>query len=183
MAAETATFIEQDTRRLAVIHQHLNIVKLVGVIFILLSTCIIPPLVLVNTVCRERRARNSEISQPAPSADINQTACVFVKQFSLGVNTYITICNLQSEIIVDIRRFINGTSTIIGITIDLQQWLTLKQITPLVDRAIYEARTFWKSIKSYSGPLNDGAARDLSTGDIVNDFIARGKKQSNSEHT
>ena len=34
-------------------------------------------------------------------------------------------------------------------TIGVHQWLTLKLVTPLIDEAISEARTYWKTLKTY----------------------------------
>ncbi len=49
---------------------------------------------------------------------------------------------LSGEVIIDIRRFLNGTATIRGIPLNLKQWLTLKRITSTVDTAINEAMTY-----------------------------------------
>ncbi|MES9880678.1 MAG: hypothetical protein ABW185_07335 [Sedimenticola sp.] len=144
MEVERACFVEQADTKTAFLRQHINLVKIIGVIFILLSAFIIPSVVLMTTVCFPNNTYSSEIDVEA-----NQTACMYVKQFALSRNMRVTVCNQGSEIIVDMRRFINGTSTIIGLPLQLRQWSKLKQLTPLIDRAIFEARTFWKDIDSY----------------------------------
>lgn len=158
MDVERVSFVEESETKIAFLRQHIYLVKTVGVVFIILSVCIIPSVVLISTVCSRHdndigasttQIDVDDIAVTTTPIDANQTACLYVKQFTLARNMRVTVCNQHSEIIVDIRRFINGTSTIIGIPLHLHQWLTLKQLTPLIDRAIAEARTFWKNVNSY----------------------------------
>ncbi len=92
-------------------------------------------------------AREHPMDYEVKIDDENRTACVFVKRYDLRDGIYLTVCNLGGEVIIDIRRFLNGTATIRGIPLNLKQWLTLKQITSTVDTAINEARTYWKELK------------------------------------
>ncbi len=77
----------------------------------------------------------------------HQSACVFVKQYHLGGSTYATVCNRNGDVVVDIRRIVNGTASIIGIPLELRQWLTLKGSSKRIDEAISEARTYWNSLQ------------------------------------
>ena len=120
---------------------HLNIIKWVGVLLIL-STCTVPGIVMITT---------AHYPTPADSIvtpDVNQTDCIYVKQYHLQHNTYATVCNMNGHILVDLRRYINGTATVIGMQLELNQWLTLKQTIPSIDKAIEEARAYWKTLKS-----------------------------------
>lgn len=119
---------------------HLNIIKWVGVLLIL-STCTVPVIIMVSTT--HCPPKDYEVKP-----NLNQTACVYVKQYHLRHNTYATVCNLDGHIFVDIRRFINGTGSAIGIQLESNQWLRLKQMTPSIDQGISEARTYWNTLKN-----------------------------------
>ena len=84
---------------------------------------------------------------------LNASACLFNKQFRLLDNIYVTVCNQDRYVFLDVRKFVNGTPTIIGVDLSLMQWLSLKQLTSNIDTAtcISEARTFWKKLKTYQG--------------------------------
>ena len=121
---------------------HLTIIKWIGVILIL-STCALPGVVLIGVShCPP------EVEPVAMRPNLNQSACVYVKQYYLRGNTYATVCNMNGQIVMDIRRFINGSTTLIGIQLNLNQWLSLKQMTPQIDIGIAEARTYWKTLKN-----------------------------------
>lgn len=123
---------------------HFRVVKLIGVVFIALF-CALPGIVMISVSVTHRRPVDYEI-QPI---DLNHTACLYVKQYHLQGNVYGTLCNQNGLIFLDIRRFLNGTATPIGIQLELHQWLTLKQLTPLIDEAISEARNYWRTLKTY----------------------------------
>ncbi|OOY33763.1 hypothetical protein BOV88_13555 [Solemya velum gill symbiont] len=57
------------------------------------------------------------------------------------------MCNYNDETILDIGRFVNGWATILGISLTLRQWLTLKQLTPEIDRVIGKVWTYWKTLR------------------------------------
>ena len=79
---------------------------------------------------------------------LNASACLFNKQFLLLGNIYSTLCNQDGYGVLDVRKFVNGTPTIIGADLSLMQSLRLKQLTSNIDTAISEARTkILKSIK------------------------------------
>ena len=121
---------------------HLTIIKWIGVILIL-STCALPGVVLISvTHCPP------EVKPVDVNPNLNQTACVYVKQYSLRHNTFATVCNMDGQVFMDIRRFVNGSATHIGIQLSMTQWLSLKQITPQIDQGIREARTYWKTLKN-----------------------------------
>lgn len=131
---------------------HMTIVKWIGIILIV-STCTSTVFVLVG-MSISRHSKSSEVDcvikleEESQRPNVSETACVYVKQYNLRENTYVTVCNREGEVFIDIRRFLNGTATILGIPLSLHQWLTLKQVTPLIDRAITEARTYWKTLQS-----------------------------------
>ena len=121
---------------------HLTIIKWIGVILIL-STCALPGVVLISVShCPP------EVKPVAMTPNLNQSACVYVKQYSLRSNTFATVCNIDGQVFMDIRRFVNGSATQIGIQLSMTQWLSLKQMTPQIDQGIAEARTYWKTLKN-----------------------------------
>lgn len=123
---------------------HLTIIKWIGVL-ILATTCTVPILViLLQQDC------SLPVSDAGVKPNLNKTECVYVKQFYLQDRLYATVCNQDGYVFVDIRHFVNGTATIIGVDLSLLQWLTLKQLTPSIDTAVSEARTYWKKLKLYN---------------------------------
>ncbi len=58
----------------------------------------------------------------------NHSACSDTKVYHLDYNTFVTVCLLGGDIILDVRRFVNDTASIKGIGLNLRQWLTLKTI-------------------------------------------------------
>jgi hypothetical protein len=125
---------------------HLTIIKWIGIL-ILATTCTIPGFViLTHTECSFPAS-----DDPGMKPDLNRTACVFVKQFYLQDRLYATVCNQNGYVFVDLRQFINGSATIIGVDLAQIQWLSLKQQMAGIDTAITEARTYWKNLKLYEG--------------------------------
>ena len=124
---------------------HFRTIKRIGVIVMVLI-CAVPGIVMVS-VSVTNRPPNNDINP----INLNHTACVYVKQYHLQGNVYGTLCNQNGLIFLDVRRFLNETASPIGIQLELHQWITLKQLTPLIDEAISEARTYWKTLKMYKG--------------------------------
>lgn len=122
-----------------------NVMKRIGIVLIALL-CVIPGIVMISV-----SVSHHPLDYEIKPIDLNHTSCLYVKQYHLQENVYGTLCNQNGLIFLDIRRFLNGTATPIGIQLELQQWLALKQLTPLIDEAISEARTYWKTLKSYKG--------------------------------
>ena len=122
------------------IKRRMNGIKWIGTTVMILIVIIVPGIVLISA---------SSHSQPPIDYEIkpNATVCVFVKRYNLSENIYLTVCNLNGYIMLDIRQFLNETSTIKGFGLELRQWLTLKQLTHQIDVAIVEARTYWKNLQ------------------------------------
>ena len=135
--AEDLTFRDTNLRC------HLTIIKWIGVV-ILATICAVPPLVILS---------HSDCSLPVSDngvrPNLNKTECVYVKQFYLQESLYATVCNQNGYIFVDIRQFVNRSATIVGVDLSLLQWLTLKQLSPSIDTAVSEARTYWKKLNLY----------------------------------
>lgn len=123
--------------------RHLKLIKLVGVLFLISVSSVVPGIIILNDV----KENQTDISDFKIDVQQNETACVFIKQYDIYQDTYVTVCNKYGVVLLDIRRFINNTATIIGIQLSERQWLRLKQVSPTIDRAISEARTYWKDLK------------------------------------
>ena len=127
---------------------HMNVLKWMSVILILV-TCTTTIVIVVTSVAShpecpvDYQVSIDDERQP----DMNQTSCVFVKQFSLQEGLYATVCNDEGHIFVDIRRFLNGTATIRGIPLNINQWGILKQAGSRIDKAMTEALYYWKSMR------------------------------------
>lgn len=126
---------------------HLTIIKWTGVV-ILAVLCSIPTLVLTLQSSSDCVTSITDVNATV-QPNLNQTACVYVKQFHLQNQLFTTVCNLDGHVFVDVRRFVNGTATIKGVDLTLNQWLILKQHTSSIDEAITEARTYWKKLRTY----------------------------------
>lgn len=123
---------------------HLNVIKWIGVVVLLFVSTSIPGIIILN----DQKARSVDVlDYKIEMQQQNETACVFIKQYDIYHDTYVTVCNRYGVVVLDIRRFFNDTASIIGIQISERQWIKLKQVTPLVDKAISEARTYWKDLK------------------------------------
>ena len=118
-------------------------IKWIGTTVMILIVIIVPGIVLISASSHSQTPIDYEIKP-------NATACVFVKRYNLSDNIYLTVCNLNGYIMLDIRQFLNETSTLKGIELDLRQWLTLKQLTHQIHVAIVEARTYRKTYNAYT---------------------------------
>ncbi len=105
----------------------------------LLALVVTVPLTTVILAAREWISPHIVETEVAHE-NMNLSVCTYVKQFNLLHQTYATVCNSNGHIIVDVRLFLNHTATSKGIGLNLRQWLTLKQLTPTIDRSIHEAR-------------------------------------------
>ena len=118
------------------VKRHLRLAKWVGIILIALATGVsIPPLAMSNTPTQPKWSEKN----------ISDIACAYVKRYNLTLNTYITVCNMNGDIMLDIQR---NTAISMKITLTVGQWLSLKNVISGVDSAISEARTYWKDLNS-----------------------------------
>jgi len=139
------SFIEESrvTGDNRILSRHLKIIKFGGILFLLLVSTLIPGLIILN----DEKGQEINVSDFKVVHQDNETACVFIKQYDIYLDTFVTVCNRYGVVVLDIRRFINDTATIIGIQLSERQWLRLKRVSPIIDRAISEARTYWKDLK------------------------------------
>lgn len=139
------SFIEEDRVHgdAHMLKRHLKLIKWVGILFLLLVSTVIPGIIILN----DEKGHQINVADYKLEVKQNETACVFIKQFDIYQDTYVTVCNRYGVVVLDIRRFINDTATIIGIQLSERQWLKLKQVSSIIDRAISEARTYWKDLK------------------------------------
>lgn len=126
----------------AYIKEHMRGVKWIALTFIVALTVSIPGLVMISVSSPQTVTLKRE-------ENMNNTACVFVKRFHLTEKVYVTVCNLNGEMVLDIRKFVNNTATIKGLRLNLNQWGTLKQTMHSIDVAVNEARTYWKHLKGF----------------------------------
>lgn len=122
---------------------HLKVIKWVGVVILLFVSTSIPGFMILTG----EKSHQPDGLDYKIETQHNETACVFIKQYDIYQDTYVTVCNRYGVVVIDIRRFYNDTASIIGIQLSERQWLRLKQLSPLVDKAISEARTYWKDLK------------------------------------
>ena len=107
---------EFETLDNSIAKHHITIIKWIAVTLILSAFAI--PTIIISTV-------HHPVTHDIPP-HLNQTACVYVKQYPLQDSTFVTVCNTKTYIFVDIRKFINGSATKIGI--HLQKWEQLQVI-------------------------------------------------------
>ena len=102
----------------------LNNVKWIGIL-VLVVTGVVPGYMLLN--------KRTCIFETEISPNLNQSTCTSIKQVSLTQNVYLTVCKRNKYITLDIRKFINGNASIIGIPLNLLQWTTLKHYMSRID--------------------------------------------------
>ena len=130
---EEELFTEEDALR-----YHIKIGKWVGVVLIAMVFSV-PALVVLCS---------SLPVSPSSKPYLNDTACVYIKQFDLSEGLFATVCNIDGDIFLDIRQFLNTTATIKGVHLSLLQWSKLIRYSGTISRSITEARTFWKDLKT-----------------------------------
>ena len=131
-------------REAEILRRHFTVIKKVGAISLVILVCILPSLILIG---RSQAKRTQPLDYEVKQDVDDRLSCAYVKQFNLSKDLWLTVCNANHTIVLDIRRSKNDTMTEKGIRIDIQQWLTIKQLSRIIDIAINEARTYWKVIK------------------------------------
>ena len=122
--------------------RRLKMVKEFGVMSLLVMTfTLLSGIVLISTAS----TRNNH--QPLDYELRENASCTYVKRFDITKGVWLTVCNKNGTIFLDIRQYVNDTSTAHGIQLDIQQWLTLKQLIPVTDEAVEEARTYWLNLR------------------------------------
>ena len=113
---------------------HINIVKWLGIIGIIMITLCLPVYVLASMDWSNSDPLDYEVKVEA-----NQAACSYLKQFDLQGNVMLSVCHRDGELSIDIRLFLNKTATVRGIPLNLIQWNVLQRVSSCVNRAIGEA--------------------------------------------
>ena len=129
---EPTYYFDQDQ-----IKCHINIVKWLGIIGIILITLCAPVYVLASIGWSNNDLLDYEVKMEA-----TQTACSYLKQFDLQDNVMLSVCHRDGEISIDIRLLLNKTATIRGIPLNLMQWNFLQRVSSCVNRAIEEAENW-----------------------------------------
>ena len=135
---------EQLSSRENALKNNLNTIKKNATVIICITIYATPGFVILS----QREGLHCTPLSINGKLKLNASACLFNKQFRLLDNIYATVCNQDGYVSLDVRKFVNGTPTIIGVDLSLMQWLSLKQLTSIIDTAISEARTFWKKLKT-----------------------------------
>ena len=120
-----------------------KLIKWIGALFLLFVSTTVPGIIILS----EDKPHHSAVLSYNVEIQQNETACVFIKQYDIYHDTYVTVCNRYGIVELDIRKFVNDTASIKGIQLSERQWLRLKQVSSRIDTAIAEARTYWKDLK------------------------------------
>ena len=129
------------------IQRHITVLKWTGVTLIMLATILTPVIVFTGSMVQFKPPMDYEVKVTDSN---NETACIYVKRYNLGDHVYLTVCNLNGEILIDIRQFFNQSASIRGIPLNLKQWNSLKQMSQMIDSAVSEARTYWSVLKKHT---------------------------------
>jgi hypothetical protein len=116
--------------------KRIRVVKGIGILLMMIIACTTPGLIILGSA--PHHIEQLDINS-LHDIILNQTACDFIKQFDLRESIYLTVCNRDDFVILDIRRFQNQTASILGIPLNTQQWLQLKQSIRAIDAAISQA--------------------------------------------
>ena len=127
---------ETSANRSISIKDHMKFIKLVGSAF--LASVV---LVAVISIVIFSPSKKTTINV-GEQLNITGKECHFVKRYSLGNRLNLTVCNDKENIYLDARA-----SDTVSLRLSLLQWQRIKQIAPLIDKAIHEARTYWMRLK------------------------------------
>jgi hypothetical protein len=100
-------------------------VKCFGISIMVVITVCIPTLLMTASLPRRQRIDYELHGQNA-----------YLDRYHLGDRIYLTVCHADEYVVLDIRRFINDTSTIMGISLNTDQWITLTRLIPSVAKSI-----------------------------------------------
>lgn len=104
---------------------HFNVIKGIGVVLMLYSTTI-TILLGVN-----RETFLACVSEP------NRPGCNKLSKTHLGKEVYVSSCTYAGRVKVDLRRFVNGRATGMGIVLDGQQWAELIHNSDSITKALH----------------------------------------------
>jgi len=103
-------------------------IKRIGVFLLFLLFCLTPSIGIGMEWSFMTRPSCERFDPSYIDPDPSQSICDNTTQFNLGQNLYLTVCHFDDENIVDLRKFINRTATIIGVQMNLIQWKTLQHV-------------------------------------------------------
>jgi len=125
--------------------QTLRSIKLAGTLVILLITLTAIILVVedsrINAKVYELVNRLMNDSDQTPT-QFNSSACILSDHFDLTDGVWLTVCRLDEVSIIDIRRFIGGEASILGIPLSLKQWESLKLTMDEIDVAVTSTKNY-----------------------------------------
>lgn len=121
----------------------IKVLKLIGTGILLCVSTSIPGFMILN----HEDSQQIGVFDYRIESRQNETACVYIKQYDIFANIYVTVCNTYGVVVVDIRQFYNESASIKGIQLSERQWVKLKQVSSLIDKSIQEARIYWKDLK------------------------------------
>ncbi|KAL4221135.1 hypothetical protein ACF0H5_019394 [Mactra antiquata] len=124
---------ESDESILKLFNKRFHTIKKCGLVLMVLIVCLTPGLVIITST--PHHIHQHEYIE-MNDIIVNQTACGYIKQFDLLENIYLTVCNRDNFVLLDIRRFFNQTASIQGIGLNIHQWSQLKKLLHLIDTAI-----------------------------------------------
>ena len=87
------------------ITRHIGAIKAIGTEFLLLATICSPVLIFTGLMSQELARPPDDVVRVSAQELINQTECLYAQRFHLGQQVYLTVCNLNREIKLDLRRF------------------------------------------------------------------------------
>ena len=126
--------------------QHMRFIKWICITLLISIPSII---VITNAVyAGVNNDFHNQQSENETATNISDTACVYIKKYSLDQGIYVHVCNRIGLIFVDIRRFINEHASVIGVQLNIRQWRKLKQYMSLIDKGILEARVYWNRLQT-----------------------------------
>ncbi len=117
MNVETARMLRM---RSEIAKRRVAAVKWIGVSCILVITIAIPTTIWIRRLSTDRGDR---LIDYVTEYDTNATACDYSERYYIGETTYLTVCELNGYVILDIRKFINDSASIAGIPLSVNQWV------------------------------------------------------------
>ena len=106
----------------------LRTIKKIGVGLLFLLVCLTPSIGIGTEWGLLTRPICDHLDRNYNEPDLSKSICDNPTQFHLGQNLYLTVCHVDNEYVLDVRRFINQTATIIGVQMNLSQWKKLQHV-------------------------------------------------------
>lgn len=121
----------------APITEHVRLVKGTGMLIIVYTTVVFLVVTIQLTVSLDLvRIEKKNMTDLAHNHSVS--TCAAKRNYALPDEIYLVVCKTGG---VEVRKFIRGQPTEIGVAVSLRQWNYLKRLITYVDNSLHPFRT------------------------------------------